>query len=50
MFKKIVFTFAITVIVIAKGTAQQSISEETLYKHLSFLSSDKLEGRFPGTK
>jgi len=50
MFKNIIFTIAVAFIAIGKGTAQQGISEETYYKYISFLSSDKLEGRFPGTK
>ncbi len=49
MFKNIIFTFC-ALLVIGKGAAQQTISAETFYKHVSFLSSDKLEGRFPGTK
>ncbi|MGM8362185.1 M20/M25/M40 family metallo-hydrolase [Flavobacterium sp. ARAG 55.4] len=30
--------------------AQTDISSKTFYKHDQFLSSDKMEGRFPGTK
>ncbi|MGG7035501.1 MAG: M20/M25/M40 family metallo-hydrolase [Flavobacterium sp.] len=50
MFKNFIFTFVVALTVMGKGAAQQSISAETFHKHVSFLSSDKLEGRFPGTK
>jgi Zn-dependent M28 family amino/carboxypeptidase len=32
------------------SNAQNSINTETFYKHDKYLSSDKMEGRFPGTK
>ncbi|MCG9791538.1 M28 family metallopeptidase [Flavobacterium algicola] len=33
-----------------KSLAQEGINANTFYKHDKYLSSDKMEGRFPGTK
>jgi Zn-dependent M28 family amino/carboxypeptidase len=44
LFIIIVLTFCFTV------NAQNSINSKTFYKHDKFLSSDKMEGRFPGTE
>ncbi|TDE00873.1 M20/M25/M40 family metallo-hydrolase [Flavobacterium hiemivividum] len=45
----IVFT-VIALFLNANLIAQSSINAKTFYKHDKYLSSDKMEGRFPGTK
>lgn len=42
----LMITLAFSVVV----NSQNTINSSTFYKHDKFLSSDKLEGRFPGTK
>lgn len=50
--KKIIRTglFIIAIFFAVKSSSQNRITEKTFYKHDKFLSSDKMEGRFPGTK
>lgn len=45
------FFFAVCLFFLSKGIfAQNNINAKTFYKHDRYLSSDKMEGRFPGTK
>lgn len=47
---KIKFFFISTLFFTIISSAQNSINAKTFYKHDKYLSSDKMEGRFPGTK
>ena len=47
---RLIIVISISLLVNTVITAQNSINAETFYKHDKYLSSDKMEGRFPGTK
>lgn len=47
---KYIICFIATLLLNISINAQNGISPKTFYKHDKYLSSDKMEGRFPGTK
>lgn len=47
---KYIICFIATLLLNISINAQNGISAKTFYKHDKYLSSDKMEGRFPGTK
>jgi len=49
MVRKLIYLFIIQFVVVSLSAQQQAISVESIKSNLSFLASDSLKGRFPGT-
>lgn len=47
---KFILLFVLSVVYCSHIKAQEGIQSQEFFRHLEYLSSDQLEGRFPGTK